>query len=43
MKPFTEYYRLLNFARQAEGDFSYLWYGMRYTVSAPADLWLTHR
>jgi hypothetical protein len=43
MITFTEYYRLLHFARQADGNFSYLWYGQRYTVTVPVDLWLSER
>lgn len=31
MTPFTEYYRLLAFARTADGDFSYFWYDVRFT------------
>lgn len=31
LTPFTEYYRLLSFARQADGDFSYLWYDLHLT------------
>lgn len=32
MKPFTEYYRLISFAREhVQGDFSYYWYSNRFT------------
>jgi hypothetical protein len=30
MEPFTEYYRLLAFARRADGSFGYYWYGNRF-------------
>lgn len=33
MHSFTEWYRVMWFARNiADGDFSYLWYGQRYTM-----------
>lgn len=33
MESFTEYYVLAAFRYRADGDFSYLWYGRRFTES----------
>ena len=34
MKTFNEWYRLIHFARnRADGDFSYLWCGERWTMT----------